>query len=483
MSGLGRLGFVGNRHFSPNLQRRLSGRHQRSKSTMLLPFDHFAANLNYTDIPAPVLGVLRRSFTDTMGVAAIGSTTDLADIARKTAMALFGAGQAGASRLLMNAGTVSPAGAAMAGAFTIDAVDAHDSTSACKGHAGSAVFPALLAVADAQATNNQPLDGAQFATLLTIAYETSYRAGLAQHATCTDYHTSGSWAAVGVAAAVARQLGGDAEIIRHAAGIGEFHGPRSQMMRCIDFPTMVRDGVGWGAPSGVTAGYLAMLGFTGAPALICEGPDAAEFWDDLGTGWRLVEDTSYKPYPCCRWAHPSLDAAKDLMQRHKLHHSNIARIEIRTFHNATRLAGHAPATPDEFAYSIAFPVAAMIVRGQVGVPELAAATLQDPDILRISQSITLIDDPHLTKISIAKRWAQVTIEMNDGTRHAAEPRTPRGDADMPLSDAEISEKFHLFADPVLGRARADELEQLSGSFDSLNTADFARLMTLCVDAP
>ena len=443
---------------------------------MTQPFHSFAANLTYADLPPETLTVLRRSFTDTMGVAAVASTTRMANIARRGAIALFGVGGAGGSRILMHGQQVSPAGAAMAGAFTIDAVDAHDGTSPCKGHAGSAVFPALLALAE-----TTPMDGPQFATLLAIAYEVSYRAGLAQHATSADYHTSGAWTAVGVATACARALGCTPEQIRHAAGIGEYHGPRSQMMRCIDHPTMLRDGVGWGAPSGVTAAYLAREGFTGAPALTCE--QAPDFWADLGKRWRLVEDTHYKPYPCCRWAHPSLDAAAELMQNHDLHAAQVAAVEIKTFHNATRLAGHTPTTPDEFAYAIAFPVAAMIVRGQVGVPELAEDTLQDPEILRISKATTLIDDPHLTEISDGKRWAQVTLVLKDGQRLEAPPRTPRGDTDLPLSDAEISEKFHLFADPVLGATRAQELEALSSNFDHLETADFARLLALCLSAP
>ncbi len=445
---------------------------------MPLPFHDFAADLTHSDLPDDVLRVLRRSFTDTMGVAAVASTTTMADIARRGAVALFGPGGAGGARILVNGQVVSPAGAAMAGAFTVDSVDAHDGTSPCKGHAGSAVFPAMLAIADAAEV---PMTGPEFAALLAVAYEVSYRAGLAQHATCADYHTSGAWTAVGVATACARALGCNADQIRHAAGIGEYHGPRSQMMRCIDHPTMVRDGVGWGAPSGVTAAYLAREGFTGAPALTCE--DAPEFWQDLGEGWRLVEDTHYKPYPCCRWAHPSIDAAAALMTEHALTHNQVARVEIKTFHNATRLAGHTPATPDEFAYSIAFPVAAMIVRGQVGMPELAEATLHDPDILRISQATQLVDDPHFTAISVGKRWAQVTITLNDGRSFTSEPRTPRGDTDMPLTDWDISEKFHLFADPVLGRTRAEELEMLSGQFDTLDAPGFARLLTLCLSAP
>jgi 2-methylcitrate dehydratase PrpD len=450
---------------------------------MSLSFHDFTAQLTYDALPDAVLKVLRRSFLDTMGVAAVGSTTPLSDISRKGARAMFGVTEAGPARMLMDGRTVSPAGAAMAGAFTVDSVDAHDGTSPCKGHAGSAIFPALMAVADAEAAQGRPQDGRSFAALLAAAYEVSYRAGLAQHATCADYHTSGAWTAVGVAAATARQIGCDAEAIRQAAGIGEYHGPRSQMMRCIDHPTMLRDGVGWGAPSGVTAAYLAQLGFTGAPALTCEGEEAAEFWADLGTGWRLVEDTHYKPYPCCRWAHPSLDAAAALMAEHDLRHEQVAAVEIRTFHNATRLAGQEPQTPDEFAYSIAFPVAAMIVRGQVGVEELAPSTLKDADILRISRATRLIDDDHFTAISVGKRWAEVTLVLKDGTRHTSEPRTPRGDTDLPLSDEEISEKFHLFTDPVLGRARANEIEDLAGRFDGLDQTGFARLMDLCLTAP
>jgi len=444
-----------------------------------LSFADFAANLTYDALPPEVLQVLRRSFTDTIGVAAIGSTTEMSEAAHKGAAAMFGVSTSGTARTLMRGTKLSPAGAAMAGAFTIDSVDAHDGTSPCKGHAGSAIFPALMAVADAENSLGRLMDGKTFAMLLALAYEVSYRAGLAQHATCTDYHTSGAWTAVGVAAAVARQLGGNKEMIRHAAGIGEYHGPRSQMMRCIDFPTMLRDGVGWGAPTGVTAAYLAQAGFTGSPALTCEGEAESPFWSDLGSAWRLVEDTHYKPYPCCRWAHPSVDSVADLMQEHGLHHSQVASIEIKTFHNATRLAGHAPQSLDEFAYGIAFPVATMVVRGQIGATELTRETLQDPDIKRISQATTLVDDPYYTKISVGKRWAEVSMTLTDGRVVKADPRTPRGDTDLPLSDQEISDKFHLFADPVLGAASAREIESLTGNFDQLSANDFKHLMLKC----
>ena len=326
----------------------------------------FATKLDYEDLPTGLLKVLRRSFLDTMGVAAVGSTTDMSQIARKVAPILFGVSSSVGSRMLMDGRVVSPVGAAMAGAMTIDSVDLHDGTTPNKGHVGSAVFPGLLAIADAQINIGIKITGAEFAAHLAVGYEVSCRAGQAQHATCPDYHTSGAWTAVGVAVACARMLDANADQIRHAAGIGEYHGPRSQMMRCIDFPTMLRDGVGWGAPSGVTAAYLAKEGFTGAPALTCESDEAASYWADLGSNWLTTDHTHYKPYPCCRWAHPAIDAACDLMRDNKLVHQQIAEVEIRTFHNTVRLAGHEPETLDEFSYGIAFPVATMIVRNQIG---------------------------------------------------------------------------------------------------------------------
>lgn len=436
----------------------------------------FAAGVTPADVPADMTALMRRSFLDTMGVAAIGSTTELSKIVTRTAPLLFGAGGP-AARMILNGTAVSPAGAAFQGAFTIDSVDAHDSISVNKGHVGSAAFPALLAMADAARAVGRPIDGATFLTWISVAYEVSARAGQVQHATCADYHTSGAWTAVGVAVACGRALNLTPAQIRHAAGIGEYHGPRSQMMRCIDFPTMVRDGVGWGAPSGVTAAYLASEGFTGAPALTCESAAAAPYWTDLGAAWRTVEHTSFKPYPCCRWAHPAIDAVRDLMATHNLQHGQVAGAEIRTFHNATRLAGPTPQSPCEFAYSIAFPVAAMIVRGQLGLAELEACTLHDADILRISQAIRLIDDPELTvRSSTGTRWAQVTLILQDGTRLEAPARTPRGDPDQPLSDAEISEKFHLFSDALLGVTRAARIEQAIGQFDSLSQKEFSALL-------
>ena len=439
-------------------------------------FVGFVTGLAPDAIPGEVKAVLRRSFADTMMVAAAGSTTKMSGIVREFACGHWlSSPEAGQARILFDGRKAAPAGAAFAGAFTIDSIDAHDGNSRVKGHAGSALFPGLLAIADAQRDVGRAVSGRDFMTALAIGYEIAYRAGLALHGTAADYHTSGAWTAVGLAVAAGRMLGLDGEGIRHAAGIAEYHGPRSPMMRCIDHPTMLRDGVGWGAPTGVGAAYMAELGFTGAPALTVEGAAAAPWWGDLGQRWEIME-THYKFHPVCRWAHPAIDGALALMAEHGLVAADVERVRIDTFHNATRLAGHEPKTLDEISYGIAFPVATAIVRGRIGLDELSPDVLKDTEILRISRATELVEDDHLTKISVGKRWAAVTLILRDGGQVSAPPRTPRGDPDDPLSDADFEEKYRLLAHPVLGPERADRIVGRAMRFDELPDDEFRGLL-------
>ncbi len=423
-------------------------------------FGAFVIDLAYEDIPVDVLNTMHRSLLDTIGVAAIGSQSEISAIVKKfTAMHMPCGAATPAAHMLFGGQKTSPMGAAMAGAFSIDSIDAHDGYSAVKGHAGSAVLPGVLAVIDALLTDGQPVSGQDLMVALTIGYEVSYRSGLTLHATTPDYHTSGAWTAVGVAAASARLLGLNESQLNHAVGIAEYHGPRSQMLRCIDHPTMLRDGVGWGAPTGVSAAYLAADGFTGAPAITVDSDEAAPFWSDLGRRWEVL-NTHYKAYPVCRWAHPAIDAVSDLMNAHNLKSQQIERAQISTFHYATRLAGHAPKSIDELTYALAYPFAIMAARGKIGLEELQPSILADPEIQRISRATTIVESEHYTKISTRKRWADVTLYLTDGTELKSDPYTPRGDPDNPLTDAEISAKFHLFTDSILGKARADSIEAI-----------------------
>src|SRR5690349_4852766 len=237
------------------------------------------------------------------------------------------------ARMLFDGRRVGLAGAALAGAATIDAFDAHDGHPLVKGHAGAAVLPALLAFCDALGGR---VDGDELIVALAIGYEVGTRAGIALHGSVPDFHCSGAWNALAAAAVGARLLQLDAAQLRHALGIAEYFGPRGQILRVCDHPTMVKDGTAWGAHAGVTAALLARAGFTGAPALTVEADALREVWQDLGSRWRILEQY-FKAYPVCRWAQPAMEAALALKREHRVDVDAIAGVRIDSFAEAIAL--------------------------------------------------------------------------------------------------------------------------------------------------
>ena len=418
----------------------------------------FIHKTRFEDLPQNVTEMAERCSLDLLGVAAAGRRTPLSEIVTNHSINFFAAGDA-ISDILFAGKTASPVGAALAGGMTIDSFDAHDGHRLTKGHAGAAVLPALLAFASSMKNSGHSISGQEFLTALTIGYEVSLRAGIVLHATACDYHTSGAWNSIGAAAIGARLLKLDESETRHALGIAEYHGPRSQMMRCIDHPTMLKDGSGWGAMSGVSAAYLAKAGFTGAPAITLEGDDVQAYWANLGVEWEILAQY-FKPYPVCRWAQPAVQAVSDMMSLRALDHSTIAKIEIRTFHEALRLAGHNPQTTEQAQYAIAYPIAALIVKGKLGAEQLSTESLNDVDIVALSGKIELSETAEYNSRFPAERWADVTITTLTGDIFDSPATCPLGDPENPLTDDHIRLKFRQLCSESLDSDAIDRLEEI-----------------------
>lgn len=417
----------------------------------------FIGEFRLEDAPEDVVHHARRCLLDLIGVAAAGSHMQVSGIARSVAAAQFGGD---AAAFLFSDGAASAAGAAFVNAVTIDSFDAHDGHPLTKGHAGCGSLAALLAFTG----DGAAMSGRDALGHLILSYEIAIRAGIALHATASDYHTSGAWVALATAAIGSRVMGLGPAQTREALGIAEYHGPRSQMMRCVDQPTMVKDGSGWGAMAGVVAACLAREGFTGAPAVTVEAGNVRQFWDDLGSRWRIREQY-FKPYPVCRWAQPAMEAAAALKRAHRFEAADIEAITVRTFHEASRLAVAEPGSTDEAQYSLPFPVAALLARGRVGPAEIEGEALTSPELLSLSRAVRLVDDARYSARFPAERWADVEILLKDGRSLRSEPSVARGSAENPLSDAEVSEKFHELMAESGFAGRAGRIEELVMSLE------------------
>ncbi|MEQ9261064.1 MAG: MmgE/PrpD family protein [Roseovarius sp.] len=407
-----------------------------------MKFETLAAfALGDTEVPESALQMAALLLVDTLGVAAGAVPLAPGRIARDHAARFLAAPSArDGATLLFDGRRASIPGAAFALATQIDNLDAHDGYNPTKGHIGCASVPALCAFAEAR----PELEGREALKALVLSYEIAARAAVSLHASVSDYHTSGAWNALGVAALGCRLRGADANTLRQALGIAEYHGPRSQMMREIATPTMLHDGSGMGAMVGAMAALMAEEGFEGAPAITVEAEDAAPHWADLGQLW-TIELNYIKPYPICRWAHAAIDALGAVMVSRGLTEADVAEVEVNTFTQAARLYPGMPATTSQAQYSLPFALATRLVHGAIGPAHIEGAGLRDARVAAALEKITVNEEPRHSNRFPEGRWSDVRVTLVSGETLSSGDVHARGGPESPMSLTEIEAKFHLMA--------------------------------------
>jgi 2-methylcitrate dehydratase PrpD len=449
------------------------------------PID-FLLDTTWAALPARVRHQTVRCLVDLLGALAAGWRTPMSAIIRDHAAAAFGGDQA---TLLLDGRRVSAPGAALATGMTIDSFDVHDSHRESLGHAGVHVFAATLATLELRRSRGGAVpDGAGFLATLLTGYEIGCRAGRALHGTTSDYHTSGAWGAVSSAGLYARIMGLDRARTREALGIAEYHGPRSQMMRCIDHPTMVKDGSGWGAMAGVSAGMLAEAGFTGAPALTIESSVAQPWWSTLGVEWEVLEQ-GFKAHGSCWWAQPAIEAALGIARANRLQPEDIAAIRVETFEKAVHLDHPAPTTTEQAQYSLPFPIAAALVKASrpddgwygLGPDDLLDPERADPEVRRLARAVELVEAPDLTAAFPGRFLARVIVTRRDGSTIVSPDATFRGEIDDPFDDDELNAKARWLMQPVVGAERTERL--LAEAWSMPEAATIEPLLALLTGAP
>jgi len=447
----------------------------------------FLHDTTFDDLPAAVRHQTARCVVDLCGSIVAGRHTRLSAIIRDHAAAAFGGDGA---TLLLDGRRTSPPGAALANGMSIDSFDIHDSQRESLGHAGVHLLPAYLASVEWRVARGGPWPtGAEALTDLAIGYDIACRSGEALHGTVSDYHTSGAWGSISSAALYARLMGLDRATTREALGIAEYHGPRSQMMRVIDHPTMLKDGSGWGAMAGVSAGMLAEAGFTGAPAITLESVQAARWWATLGSHWDVM-DQGFKPHGSCWWSQPAIEAVLALARRHRLATRDVTGIRVETFEKATHLAHPDPTTTEQAQYSLPFPVAAALVKQTtrpddawygLGPHELLEGSLADPETRRLAKAVQLVEAPDLTARFPGRFLARVTLTLADGRTLTSPETTVRGELDGPLSDDEVTAKYRWLASTLLADERVAAIETAAWGLAHLPTIQ--PLVALLVSPP
>ena len=430
---------------------------------------NFILHTDWSELPDNIQHQAKRCLMDTLGSLIAGHNTPVADLMIAFAKEQFKGDDA---TILVKGGKISASGAALVNGFANNALDIDDGYRNIKGHPGACILPVILATGEMA-----PLvTGRKFLTALVVGYEVGIRAGLIRHATYDTYHSSGSWGAIGGAAAAGKLLGLSRAKLCHAMGTAEYHAPIAPMMKCIAIPGMGKDSIGWGCMTAMMSVIMADKGFTGINPIFNDSPEKG--WvKSLGQSYEIM-NLYFKPYCACRWAQPAVDGALKIMTDNTLVPDNIKQIRVFTFKESAALSSGYPLNTEEAQYNIAFPIAAALLDGEVGPAQVLPPRLFEKDIHQMMDKIQIIAQNRFQKEFPDKAESEVEITTTKEIVFSSGIISARWDVHSTLpTNQELENKFLWLATPVLDKTKAKALVNLIWNFDKEDKLD--TLVNLC----
>ena len=350
-------------------------------------------------------------------------------------------------------------GATVAMCHASNSFDIDDGHNMIKGHPGTSFVAGVLAAALERNVSYK-----EYLTALVVSYETTIRCALALHDYYQYFHSTGAYGGYGTAAGAGRLLGMSREQLNNALSIAEFHGPLVTSMRSVEYPSMNKDGVPYGAMVGALAVLDTFAGSTGVGNLL-EMPKYRHYVDSLGKDYEIL-NLYFKPYTCCRWAHPAIAGCIGTMQKNNLTHEQISNVKVYTFDAATKLNKSRPRNTDEAQYNIAYPVAAAIVHGDCGYAQVHDDGLDNPDVLNMLDKLEFVVDDEIEALFPAQRLCRIEMQTKDGLLFRSDLYRPDGEAIDHVDMEWVEKKFRRITAALMTIEQQTEiLELLRGDLD------------------
>ncbi|MFC6905662.1 MmgE/PrpD family protein [Halalkalicoccus tibetensis] len=395
---------------------------------------------------------LRKHVLDWFGVAIGGAAH-----ADSTPALFEGTGDAGSgtATVIPTGNRRPPGAAALVNGTLAHSLDFDDT------HLGSSLHPGAPSIAAALATaeaTDAPTE--RFLTGVAVGYDVActvgeavnpdahYARGFHVTATCGTF---GATAAAGVVHGLTEREFADAFGINGSQAAGSL-----QFLANGAWNKRLHPGLA--ARRAVTAVELAAAGFEGAAEPI-EGEFGflAGYTDeprperiDRLEGRNAVAETGLKPYPCCRYMHPAIDALRELAP--VVGPEAVTGIEVALPEAGVRLTGDpigSKRRPENFVdcqFSMPFAAALALSEGAAGAEPFlrAAGRLDDPPrfedrgFRRLMDATDVTTDPEV-QAAFPERWcARVVVEAGD--RYERFVDVPRGEPSDPMAWEAVVEK-------------------------------------------
>ncbi len=430
----------------------------------------FVVGFDIKQVPPVVIERARVAFIDTIGVAVAGSHEEVAHIVAEMVKA---EGSAPQCTVIGQSLRASPQLAALANGVANHAMD-YDFTF-LNGQSVAAVIPALLPLAETTKATPADVLGA-----FIVGCEVAARINRSSLRMGNDggWHITGIVGVIATAAACCKLMKLPVDQVAEAIGMGVSLASGI----AVNYGTMTKPlHCGNAARNGVMAAMLAGKGFTSHAAAF-EGnngfyasfgralpTDFAPF-GDLGKRWDLVEigfQTKY--YPCGGRGHTAIEAA--LMLRDKIG-SRLG--EIGNIHclvspsSAKRINTNYPHDVEAAKFSAAYVVAYSLVHGIPKIKAFTPEALKDPRTQAMAKLVTAGADATLPD-AFGESPSILKITLKDGQTFEQRRDYATGSAKIPLTPAQLEEKFMDCATQTVSADSAKKLFAIVNTIDKQET--------------
>ncbi|MBE2276422.1 MAG: MmgE/PrpD family protein [Rhodobacteraceae bacterium] len=414
-------------------------------------FAHFAAGLQVSGLAPAVVDAARTNIFDTMACATGGYSAN--GVQDMIGLVADWGGKPEATVWCTDLRVPAPM-AAWVNGMMAHARDFDDTLDAATLHAGVSVVPAAVAAAEAmpEATGEDLIAG------VAAGLELISRLGLATTVGIIEsgYMYTSLFGHFAATAAAARVMRLSAEQMRNALGIAYSQAAGNHQVT-RDAALTKRIQPGFAAKTGLISVAMSKLGIRGAQQTF-EGVDGLfrtylqnrydpqRLRAGLGTHFEFAA-LSYKPYPCCRFNHPAIDAVLELRKDLGGDLSHIRAIRVGVNKQSYEAVctpidmRRAPQTIVQAQFSIPYTVATALVTGGVGLNDLADTALSRPEVLALAARTDCRIVPEIeAEWRRAVSPALVEIDTDTGTLSRRVDH-PRGNPANPMTRADFDAKM------------------------------------------
>ena len=412
----------------------------------------FLVGLKFEDIPPSALTAAKREVLDILGTTLAGN---LAAGCPELISLVEGWGGAEESTILGYGHKIPSPFAALANGTMAHAWDYDDTHDKAVLHAGVSVIPAALAASERKGT----VSGKEFLCAVILGIDIVCRMGMATKfgPNTTGWILTPLYGYFGAAAAAGKILGLEREKMHNALGIA--YSQAAGNGQCVlDGALTKRLQAGFAAQGGTLAALLAQKGITGAREII-QGRfglynvyqkgdlDPGPLTAGLGEVFE-VENLSFKPYPCCRFGHSSIDAAMELFRKGSPPPEDISEINISVNLQAFNAVCHPLAIKSEprnvvdAQFSIPYATAVTLTKGTFTLDDLTESALKKPEIIALARKVRpRVDEQIETASSREISPSIVEVTTKTGDVYSQRIDIPRGHPRNPMSDEDLVAKF------------------------------------------